>query len=55
MDARHMCAYAVDRGVNCRKWLPSTETYCTEHIAAIAAIDQMMEEVNDIIKKAREK
>jgi hypothetical protein len=49
------CQYSIDRGVTCNAWVEDSIPYCIRHAIAMKEIDALWEEVNEVIKKAREK
>lgn len=55
MASFYNCKYYVDRACQCPKWTAQGEEYCSEHKEAMRKIYNLEAEVNDVIKKAREK
>ena len=49
------CCYSIDRGVQCSAWVKDNEEYCARHKNGMLDIDDLEKEINDVIKKAREK
>lgn len=49
------CQYSTDRGCRCSRYVKDGEEYCVLHKADILQIDALEKEVNEVIKKAREK
>ena len=49
------CPYAIDHGVSCHAWVRDDEKYCERHKGMMAPIDALEKEINDVIRKAREK
>ncbi len=53
--AYYTCKYSSDYACRCPKWTAQGEDYCSEHKEAMRKIDNLEAEINDVIKKAREK
>ena len=49
------CKYYTDWACQCPKWTAQGEEYCSEHKEAMRKISNLEAEINDVIKKAREK
>ena len=49
------CPYAIDHGVSCHAWVRDDEKYCERHKGMMTPIDALEKEIDDVIRKAREK
>ena len=51
----YRCLWQLDHGVGCHQWHKDNEDYCVDHQRKMVAIDALEIEINEVIRKAREK